>query len=67
MANKNLTTEAKVKVFNKAKRLGDIAKLARETGYSQSMVSRTLSGQRNNESIVEKAYKLVSRRKLAFA
>ena len=67
MANKNLTTEAKVKVFNKAKRLGDIAKLARETGYSQSMVSRTLSGQRNNESIVEKAYKLVSRRKLATA
>ena len=67
MANKNLTTEAKVKVFNKAKRLGDIAKLARETGYSESMVSRTLSGQRNNESIVEKAYKLVSRRKLASA
>jgi hypothetical protein len=67
MANKNLTTEAKVKVFNKARRLGDIAKLARETGYSESMVSRTLSGQRNNESIVEKAYKLVSRRKLASA
>ena len=67
MANTNATTATKIKVFNQAKRLGDISKLANKTGYSPSMVSMTLSGQRNNEFIVESAYKLVSRRKAATA
>lgn len=67
MANANVTTATKIKVFNQAKRQGDVAKVANKTGYSSSMVSRTLRGERNNEFIVESAYKLVSRRKAATA
>jgi transcriptional regulator with XRE-family HTH domain len=60
-----MTTAQKREVFQRARRKGDIATLAERTGYSQSMISMTLNGQRNNESIVNTAYKHVSRRKEA--
>ena len=62
-----MTTAQKLGTFRKAKRTGDVSKLANSTGYSVSMVSRTLNGQRNNETIVESAYRLVRRRKEATA
>jgi hypothetical protein len=46
-------------------RSSDSAKLAENTGYSQSHVINTLAGRRNNETIVKAAYKMVSRRKAA--
>jgi len=60
-----MTTTQKLKTINRARRTGDVARLSEETGYSQAMVSMTLSGQRNNETIVEQAYRLVRRRKAA--
>ena len=62
MAFKNLNPVYKIVAFTEAKRRGDIAKVANETGYTQSMVSKTLRGLRNNESIVNKAYRLVKDR-----
>ena len=62
MAFKNLNPVYKIVAFTEAKRHGDIAKVAQETGYTQSMVSKTLRGLRNNESIVNKAYRLVKDR-----
>lgn len=62
MAYKQLTTTYKVKAFRQARRQGDIQTIAEATGYSQAMVSMTLSGQRNNETIVNKAYRLVRKR-----
>lgn len=62
MAYKELTPTYKVKAFRKAQRTGDIRTIAEATGYSKSMVSMTLSGQRNNETIVNKAYSLVRKR-----
>ncbi len=54
----------KIASYNRAQRRGDVAKIAQETGYSQSMVSRTLRGLRNNTdgSIVNKAYRLIRNR-----
>ena len=60
-----MTTAQKLKAFGNARRTGDITTLATQTGFSPAMVSMTLSGKRNNESIVEKAYRLVRRRKAA--
>ena len=62
MAYKELTTTYKVNAFRKARRQGDITTIAEATGYSPAMVSRTLNGQRNNETIVNKAYRLVRNR-----
>jgi hypothetical protein len=62
MAYKELTTTYKIKAFNRARRQGDITTIAEATGYSPAMVSRTLRGQRNNETIVNKAYRLVRNR-----
>lgn len=60
-----MTTTQKLKAFSRARRTGDITRLSETTGYSQSMVSMTLNGRRNNETIVEQAYRLVKRRKAA--
>ena len=60
-----MTTAQKLKAFNNAKRRGDISTLTTRTGFSNAMVSMTLSGQRNNETIVDSAYRLVRRRKAA--
>jgi len=62
MAYRELTTTYKVKAFNQARRQGDIQTIAEATGYSQAMVSMTLNGQRNNETIVNRAYRLVRKR-----
>ena len=62
MAFKNLNPVYKIVAFTEAKRHGDIARVAEESGYTQSMVSKTLRGLRNNTSIVNKAYRLVKDR-----
>ena len=60
-----MTTAQKREVFQRARRKGDIVVIAERTGFSQSMVSMTLNGQRNNDNIINTAYKYVSRRKEA--
>ncbi len=62
-----MTTAQKLSTFRRARRAGDISTLAERTGYSPAMVSMTLNGQRNNETIVDTAYRLVRRRKQALA
>lgn len=62
-----MTTAQKLSTFRRARRTGDISTLAERTGYSPAMVSMTLNGQRNNETIVDTAYRLVRRRKQALA
>ena len=62
MAFQKLNPVYKIVAFTEAKRRGDVARVADETGYSTSMVSKTLRGLRNNMSIVNKAYRLVKDR-----
>jgi hypothetical protein len=62
MAYKQLNPVYKIVAFTEAKRHGDIQRVAQETGYTQSMVSKTLRGLRNNTEIVNKAYRLVKDR-----
>ena len=62
MAFRELSPVYKIVAFTEAKRRGDINRIAQETGYTQSMVSKTLRGLRNNESIVNKAYRIVKDR-----
>ena len=62
MAFQNLPVAYKIATYNRAQRRGDVARIAAETGYSESMVSRTLRGLRNNETIVNKGYRLVKDR-----
>lgn len=62
MAFRELNPVYKIVAFTEAKRRGDIDRIAAETGYSQPMVSMTLRGLRNNEEIVNKAYRLVKDR-----
>jgi len=52
----------KIVAFTEAKRHGDNVRIAQETGYSESHVSNTLRGRRNNATIVNKAYRLVKDR-----
>ncbi len=49
--------------FKSRKREGDVTSVAKSTKYSLPHVSNVLAGRRNNESILNKAYSLVSRRK----
>lgn len=48
------------------KRAGDVTKLVESFNgtYSQPHVSNVLAGRRNNTEILNKAYKMVSRRKV---
>lgn len=62
MAYKALNPVYKIVAFTEAKRRGDVTRVADETGYSTSMVSKTLRGLRNNIGIVNKAYRLVKDR-----
>ncbi len=62
MSYQNLPVAFKIASYNRAQRRGDVSRVAAETGYSESMVSRTLRGLRNNTSIVNKAYRLVKDR-----
>ena len=62
MAFRELNTVYKIVAFTEAKRHGDVSRIAEETGFTQPYVSMTLRGLRNNESIVNKAYRLVKDR-----
>lgn len=62
MSFRFLPTAYKLVKFAEAKRRNDLTTIAEETGYSISMVSKTLQGLRNNDMIVNKAYRLVKDR-----
>ena len=62
MAFKHLNPVYKIVAFTESKRRNDINTIAEITGYSKSHVSNTLRGRRNNESIDNKAYRLVKDR-----
>jgi len=62
MAYKQLNPIYKIVAFTEAKRRGDIQRISEETGYTQSMVSKTLRGLRNNSEIVNRAYRIVKDR-----
>ena len=62
MAFQKLSPVYKIVAYTEAKRRGDVSRIAEETGYTTSMVSKTLRGLRNNETIVNKAYRLVKDR-----
>lgn len=62
MSYRVLPTAYKLVKFAEAKRLNDVTIIAKETGYSASHVSNVLYGRRSNESIVNKAYRLVKDR-----
>ena len=62
MSYRVLPTAFKLVKFAEAKRLNDVTIIAKETGYSTSHVSNVLHGRRSNESIVNKAYRLVKDR-----
>lgn len=62
MSYRVLPTAFKLVKFAEAKRLNDVTIIAKETGYSASHVSNVLYGRRSNESIVNKAYRLVKDR-----
>jgi hypothetical protein len=58
-----MTINQKLKFINARKRHGDMLVLADISGYTQSHISFVLAGKRNNEDIVDLAYKFVLRRK----
>ena len=62
MAFRNLPTIFKVVAFRDAMKKGDIQEVATRTGYSYDMTSKTLRGLRNNDKIVNTAYRLVKDR-----
>jgi hypothetical protein len=62
MAFKHLNPIYKIVAFTEAKRRGDINTIAEMTGYSRQQVGNVLRGRRTNETIVNKAYRLVKDR-----
>tara|TARA_R110000868_G_scaffold34853_5_gene125468 strand:- start:825 stop:1031 length:207 start_codon:yes stop_codon:yes gene_type:complete len=62
MAYRKLPTIFKVVAFRDAMKHGDIKQIAKKTGYSVDMASKTLRGLRNNETIVNVAYRMVKDR-----
>lgn len=62
MAFQKLSPVYKIVAYTEAKRRGDVTRIAQETGFTEAMVSMTLRGLRNNEEIVNKAYRLVKDR-----
>ena len=62
MAFQKLSPVYKIVSYVAAKRRGDVTRIAEETGFTKAMVSMTLRGLRNNEEIVNKAYRLVRNR-----
>jgi hypothetical protein len=51
-----LSYTQKISRTNRKLRLGDITRVAQETGFSPNYVSEVLSGKYNNERIVNAAY-----------
>ncbi len=64
MAFQKLPTTFKIVAFRDAMRPGDITTVATRTGYSVDMASKTLRGLRNNDTIVNAAYRLVKDRNI---
>jgi hypothetical protein len=64
MSFRKLPTIFKVVAFRDAMKKGDLQTVATKTGYSYDMVSKTLRGVRNNETIVNTAYRLVKDRNI---
>ena len=64
MSFRKLPTIFKVVAFRDAMKKGDLKTVATKTGYSYDMVSKTLRGVRNNETIVNTAYRLVKDRNI---
>ena len=64
MSYRALPTTFKIVAFRDAMKPGDISKVAQQTGYSLDMASKTLRGLRNNDSIVNAAYRLVKDRNI---
>ena len=62
MAFQKLNAIYKIVAFTEAKRFGDQALVAQETGYSESHVNNVLRGRRFNSTIINKAYRLVKDR-----
>lgn len=62
MAYRKLPTIFKVVAFRDAMKPGDLKEVAQKTGYSYDMVSKTMRGLRNNETIVNTAYRTVKDR-----
>jgi len=62
MAYRNLPTIFKVVAFRDAMKTGDLNEVATRTGYSYDMISKTMRGLRNNDTIVNTAYRLVKDR-----
>ena len=62
MAYKQLSPTYKIVAFTEAKRRNDVNTIAEITGYSRQHVGNVLRGRRNNETIVNKAYRLVKDR-----
>ena len=59
----DLTNNYKLVAVAKRIKSGDQTRIANETGFTQSYVSKVLNGQhRFNESILNSAYRLVYRR-----
>lgn len=63
MAYQKLSPVYKIVTYTEAKQYGDVSRIAEETGYTPAMVSMTLRGLRNNDTIVNKAYRLVKDRR----
>lgn len=62
MAYKHLSPVYKIVAFTESKRRNDINTVAAITGYSRQHVGNVLRGRRNNDTIVNKAYRLVKDR-----
>lgn len=58
-----MTNNQKLKFINARKRHGDVQVLADITEYTPTHISLVLAGSRNNEGIVDLAYRFVLRRK----
>jgi hypothetical protein len=63
MAYQKLSPVYKIVTYTEAKQHGDVTRIAEVTGYTPAMVSMTLRGLRNNDTIVNKAYRLVKDRR----
>ncbi len=64
---KRISQSEKLKIAFMNRRRGDVKKVAELTGYDPTMVSKVLSGVRNNKRIVNVAYDIARNRKGATA
>lgn len=62
MQKRKMPLSAKLVSYNLRKRKGDATKLYWNSEYSFSHICNVLAGRRNNETIVNEAYKISKRR-----